>query len=246
VIDNDYRHPVILAKEAATLDLLSDGRIELGLGAGWLAMEYEQAGLPFDPPGVRIGRMEEAIRVLKGLFADGPVDFRGTHYTIAKLDGFPKPVQRPHPPLLIGGAGQRLLGIAGREADIVHLLPRTIATGTLVSDPRDRLARPVAEKVGWLREAAGERFPQIELSLGATIVITDDRRAATERLMRERAWNTVSSEEVWDMPSIFISSVDQIVADMEQRRAELGFSYFIIDDAETDACAPVVARLAGK
>jgi probable F420-dependent oxidoreductase len=245
VIDNDYRHPVVLAKEAATLDLLSDGRFELGLGAGWLQTEYEQAGLLFDPPGVRISRMEEAISVLKGLFADGPLTYSGTHYTVAGLEGYPKPVQRPHPPLLIGGAGKRMLAIAAREADIAHFMPRTIATGTLVSDPRDRLTPCVAEKVAWLRQSAGDRINQIELSLGATIVIADNRRAATEQLIAERQWDGITVAEIWDMPSFFVGSVAQIAADMEQRRETLGFSYFILPDDEMDACAPVVARMAG-
>jgi probable F420-dependent oxidoreductase len=245
VIDNDYRHPVILAKEAATLDLLSGGRFELGLGAGWLQVEYDQAGLPFDPPATRIDRMEEGIVILKGLFADGPVTFTGDHYAISGIEGFPKPAQRPHPPLLMGCAGTRMLGIAAREADIVHLMPRAISTGTLVSDPRDRLTRCVGEKVGRLREAAGDRFGQIELSLGATIVISDDRRAATERLMCEREWENVTVEEVWDMPSVFVGSVDQIGEDMARRREELGFSYFIVTDEEINACAPVVERMAG-
>lgn len=245
VIDNDYRHPVVLAKEAATLDLLSDGRFELGLGAGWLQTEYEQAGLPFDPPTVRISRMEEAIHVLKGLFSGEPLAFAGKHYTIDGLRGYPMPAQRPHPPLLIGGAGKRMLGIAGREADIAHFMPRTIATGTLVSDPRDRLACQVVEKVGWLCEAAGARFDDIELGLGATFVIADDRTSATERLIHERGWEGIVVDEVWDMPSIFVGSLDQIAHDMSERRARLGFSYFTIPDDEMDACSPVVARMAG-
>ncbi len=245
VIDNDYRHPVVLAKEAATLDMLSDGRFELGLGAGWLQSEYEQAGIPFDRAGVRIDRMEEAIRIIKGLFVDGPVRHAGTHYAIDGLEGFPKPAQRPHPPLLIGGAGKRLLGIAAREADIVHIMPRPIAAGTLVSDPRDRLERAVAEKVGWLCEAAGARFGAIELGLGATFVVADDRRAATERLIREMGWTGTTPEDVWDMPSIFVGSVESIADEARQRRERLGFSYFVVQDEAMAACAPVVARLAG-
>lgn len=246
VIDNDYRHPVVLAKEAATLDLLSEGRFELGLGAGWLQVEYDQAGLPFDAAGVRISRMEEAITILKGLFAQGPVTFSGSHYQIRDLEGFPKPVQRPHPPLLIGGAGKKMLAIAAREANIVHLMPRTISTGTLVSDPRDRLTACVAEKIGWLRESAGERFAQLQLSLGATIVVSDARRSATEQLIQREAWQVVSVEDVWDMPSIFVGSLDQIATDMAERRETLGFSYFIVSDNEMDDCADVVARVAGS
>jgi probable F420-dependent oxidoreductase len=246
VIDNDYRHPVVLAKEAATLDLLSGGRFELGLGAGWLQAEYARAGLPFDPAGARIDRMAEAIRVVKGLFADGPVCHRGTSYAIDGLEGYPKPVQRPHPPLLIGGAGRRVLGVAAREADIVHLMPRAISTGTLVSDPRDRLTPAVAEKVGWLREAAGDRFDRMELGLGATFVVADDRRAATDRLIRNLGWDGVTPEEVWDMPSVFVGSIDGIADQLRERRERLGFSYVVVPDDAMETCAPIVARLAGS
>src|SRR5947207_14304512 len=131
VFDNDFRHPVVLAKEVATLDLLSGGRFELGLGAGWKLPEYEWAGIPFNPPGVRIDRLAEAVRVLKGLFADGPLTFSGRHYAIAGLDGQPKPLQRPHPPITIGGGGRRILSLAAREADTVSLIPRALPDGTL-------------------------------------------------------------------------------------------------------------------
>ncbi len=245
VIDNDYRHPVVLAKEVATLDVLSDGRFELGLGAGWLRGEYDQAGIPFDPPGVRVSRMEESIQVLKGLFADGPLTFTGAHYAIAGLDGFPKPVQRPHPPLLVGGGGKRMLGIAGREADIVHLLSRPIANGMLVAEPGDYRTSSVVEKLNHLREAAGDRFAGIELSLMPIVVITDDRRAATERLILEQGWGGVPVEAVWDMPAFFIGSVDQIVAEMRERRESLGFSYLIVTDDQMKECSPIVARLVG-
>ncbi len=128
VFDNDFRHPVMLAKEAATPDVLSDGRLELGVGAGWLKPEYEQAGIPFERACVRIARLEETIRIVKGLFADGPADFAGQYCTITGLEGFPKPAQRPHPPLHIGG-GQRLLSIAAREADSIGFLPKARPDG---------------------------------------------------------------------------------------------------------------------
>src|SRR2546429_9289950 len=123
VFDNDFRHPALLAKEAATLDLLSGGRLELGLGAGWMKPEYDQAGIPFDRASERIDRMKEGVQIIKGLFADGPVDFAGRYYTITDLEGFPKPTQRPHPPIHIGGGGQSLLALAAREADIVGFIP---------------------------------------------------------------------------------------------------------------------------
>src|SRR5215217_5316012 len=183
VIDNVYRHPGVLAKETATLDLLSDGRFELGLGAGWLKAEYGAAGMPFDPAGTRIDRLEEAIGILKGLFTDGPVTFSGKHYTITGLEGYPKPSQRPHPPIMIGGAGKRVLALAAREANIVHFLPSTIATGTLPDNPRDRLSATLEERIAWVREKSGSRFDAIELGPSTTIVIAVDRRAATERLI---------------------------------------------------------------
>ena len=105
VFDNDYKHPAVLAKELATQDVLSGGRVEIGLGAGWMETDYRSIGMAYDRPGVRIDRFEEGIAVIKGAMADGPFSFAGRHYTITDYDGRPKPVQRPHPPLLIGGGG---------------------------------------------------------------------------------------------------------------------------------------------
>ncbi|HET9221523.1 MAG TPA: TIGR03621 family F420-dependent LLM class oxidoreductase [Roseiflexaceae bacterium] len=244
VFDNDYRHPVILAKEAATIDLLSGGRLELGLGAGWLRAEYEQAGLAFDPPGVRISRLEEAIRVIKGLFADEPLNFAGRHYTIATLKGVPQPVQRPHPPILIGAGQKRMLTLAGREADIVGILTTSVASGTLAADSTERLAEAVAQKVEWVRQGAGARFGDLELSLVPTIILTEQRRRRTEQYVRENRWQGISVEQVWEMPAVFVGSVDQIVEDMQARRERYGFSYFVVSDCEMAAAAPIVARLA--
>jgi probable F420-dependent oxidoreductase len=246
VLDNDYRHPVVLAKEAATLDLLSGGRLELGLGAGWLRDEYERAGLPFDPAGVRIGRLEEAIRVLKGLFADGPLSFAGDHYEIANLEGFPKPAQRPHPPLLVGGGGKRILTLAGREADAVGILTTSVGSGTVVDDPAERSSARVAEKVGWVRDGAGERFPEIELSLVPSFIVTDNRRRDTDEFVRQRGWVGVSVEQAWDMPAVFIGSAEQIVEQMLRQREALGFSYYVVSDRDARVMEPVVARLAGR
>src|SRR5215211_8610111 len=157
VLDNDYRHPVVLAKEAATLDLLSEGRFELGIGAGWLRDEYERAGMPFDPPAVRVGRLEESLQVLKGLLAGSALTFKGEHSTVDGIAGFPVPVQRPHPPLMIGAGSRRMLGIAGREADIVGILPKALPDGTISDDLAERTPETLKRKVGWVREAAGDR-----------------------------------------------------------------------------------------
>jgi probable F420-dependent oxidoreductase len=243
VFDNDYRHPVVLAKEAATLDVLSGGRLELGIGAGWLRVEYEQAGIPFDPPGRRIARLEEALRVLKGLFADRPLTFAGEHYRIDGLDGFPKPAQRPHPPILIGGGQRRMLTLAGREADIVGILTSSVRHGTLDADPAERLAGAVDEKVGWVRAGAGTRFDQIELSLIPTVLLTDDRERRAAELLAEHAWPDITIADVLEMPSLFIGTVEQIVDDMQRRCERFGFTYYVVSDQMMEAFAPVVGRL---
>lgn len=246
VFDNDYRHPVMLAKEAATLDLLSAGRFELGIGAGWLRSEYEQAGIAFDPAAVRISRLAESIAVLKGLFAEPPLTFSGSHYAVNSLNGFPKPAQRPHPPILIGAGHKRMLTLAGREADIVGIMTTSVASGEMLDDPLARMPDRLAQQLAWVREGAGERFSAIELSTVPTIHVTDRRRAFTEQWLEERGWSGLSVEQVWDMPAVLIGSVDQICEDLYRCREQLGFSYFLVSDTEAEAIAPIVARLAGK
>lgn len=246
VLDNDYRHPVMLAKEAATLDVLSGGRFELGLGAGWAKTEYQQASLSFDAPGVRVSRLEEALHVIKGLFAPEPLTFSGTYYQIDHLDGFPKPIQRPHPPILLGASGKRMLAIAAREADIVGILNGDFSTGIAIDDPLKRSPEAVTEKIQWIRQAAGERFEQVELSTVIAPILTSDRRREAEHYAGEHGWDAIPSEDVLAMPSIFIGSVDQIVEQMQERRARYGYSYYIVSDADMETTAPIVARLAGS
>ena len=157
VLNVDLRHPAVVAQELASLDVLSGGRLEVAMGAGWNQPEYAAIGLPFDPVPTRVARLAEAVTVLKGCFADGPFSYAGQHYRITDHDGYPKPVQRPHPPLFLGGGGRRTLRLAGREADIVGLAPRP-------GDPRSMTAAATEEKIGWVREAAGERFDVLELN----------------------------------------------------------------------------------
>jgi len=246
VLDNDYRHPVMLAKEAATLDLLSGGRFELGIGCGWLKSEYDQAGMVFDEPGVRVDRLEESIQVLKGLFADGPLTFAGRHYAVSTLEGFPKPAQRPHPPILIGAGSKRMLQLAGREADCVGILAKALPNGTISDDVAERSPAALERKIGWIREAAGDRFHQIELSMVATIMITDDRRSGAEALARERGWDGVPAESILEMSTIFIGTLDQIAEQMRSRRERFGVSYFVVSDDEMETVAPLVAANAGE
>ena len=245
VLSNDYRHPVILAKEIATLDVLSNGRVELGLGAGFSKAEYDGAGLPFDPPGVRVDRFEESIRVLKGLFAEGPLTFCGKHYAITNLDSYPKPAQRPHPPILIGAAGKRMLAIAAREADIIGFQTVSTAHGVMSDDPSGRLAPAVSARVEQVRQIAGARLDRIELSMVATVVLAEERRAAAERFACERGWAGISAEQVLEMPSVFIGSIDRVVDEMRARREQYGISYYVVLDRAVQAVAPIVGRLAG-
>jgi probable F420-dependent oxidoreductase len=246
VIANDYRHPVVLAKEAATLDLLSGGRFELGLGAGFHRAEYEAAGMTFDPPGVRVERLEEAVPLLKRLFTGESATFDGTHYRVRELELFPRSVQRPHPPILIAGAGRRMLALAGREADIIGLQTVSTGEGKLGTEPTERLAESVERKLGWLREAAGSRFDQIELSFFPSFLFTEDRMAAAERYAAARGWYGLPPEQVLAMPALFVGTPDEIAADMVARRARYGVSYFVVSDQDLDLVAPLVARLAGR
>jgi len=244
VLSNDYRHPVVLAKEVATLDVVSGGRFELGLGAGFSRPEYEAAGLPYDPPGVRVSRLAEALQVMKGVFGAAPFTFAGRFYTVTNLESFPKPVQHPHPPILVGAGGRRMLAIAAREADIIGIQTATLTTGRNVPDPSGLLAETVAEKIGWIRQEAGARFDHIELSIVVSIVVTDNRREAAQRLVDARGWGGLSVEKVFEMPSIFIGSVEQIVDEMQRRRERYGISYFVVPDRSLETIAPIVARLA--
>jgi len=243
VFSNDFRHPVVLAKEAATLDVLSGGRFELGLGSGWLREEYDQAGIPFDAPGTRIERMAETVTIVKGLLAGEPVHFTGRHYTIAGLRGTPTPVQRPHPPLVIGGGGQRLLSLAAREASIVSLVPRARRDGGGL-DRGDFGEAAFRQKIERVRAAAGDRFAGLELhTLIQAVVVTDRRTEAAEPLATRFR---MDREAVLESPYVLIGSIDEICAALESRRDRHGISSVTVFDRDLEAFAPGVARLAGR
>ncbi len=247
VFDNDFRHPVMLAKEAATLDVLSEGRLELGMGAGWMKGEYEKAGIPFERAGLRIDKLAESVKILKGLFGEDPVNFAGQHYTINGMEGFPKPVQRPRPPIHIGGGGQRLLSLAAREADIVGFLPRARPDGK-GQNLTDATPEALDEKVGWVRAAAGERFDELELGiLVAQVFTTEEREQAAQFIANTLAAGySVSTEVILQAPYLLIGSIDQICDDLLARRERYGISYISVFENSLEALAPVIARLAGK
>ena len=245
VLDNDYRHPVITAKEAASIDRLSGGRLELGIGAGWMSSDYEQSGIPMDPPGVRIDRLEEALDVLEGLFGPGPFSYQGKHYQISGLDGFPKPVQQPDgPPVLIGGGGQRVLTLAARRADIVGVNPAIRSGRTDPAAARDGAAAVTDQKLEWVRDAAAERYDGIEINmLVFACVVTDDRASVIEAMAPLFG---VAPEVVGDHPHAWVGTVDQICDDLAARRERWDASYLVVQGPEAmNAAAPIVARLAG-
>jgi probable F420-dependent oxidoreductase len=243
VFDNDYRHPIVLAKEAATLDVLSEGRLDFGLGAGWLASDYEQTGIPLDPPGIRIERMAEALQIIKSFFAGGSVSFTGKHYNLDGVEAAPAPVQKPHPPIVLGGGGKRMLQLAGREADIVSVnfnLSEGRINRNLVSTG---MANATDEKMLWIKEAAGERFPAIELSVTVFVAnVTDDRVSVAEAMA---AGLQSEPGEVLQTPHFLIGTVEQIIEDLQARRERFGISYVVVPDDAAVSLAPVVERLTG-
>lgn len=240
---NDYRHPAMLAKETATLDLLSDGRLELGIGAGWMLDDYQQAGLDYDRAGVRIDRMVEGVEILKGLFADGPFSFDGAHYRIDGLEGTPKPVQRPHPPFLIGGGGPRFLRLAGRHADIVGI-NLNLAAGAITPDVGpDATVERYQEKLSWVREGAGDRFEQLELQVRVFMVVVTDQRQATAEAMA--AGLGLTAEQGLASPFALVGNPAQIAEDLRERRERFGLNYVVVGQDVFEDLAPVVSELAG-
>jgi alkanesulfonate monooxygenase SsuD/methylene tetrahydromethanopterin reductase-like flavin-dependent oxidoreductase (luciferase family) len=165
---------------------------------------------------------------------------------VAALERYPKPVQCPRPPILIGGGRRRVLTLAGRVADISGILTTFVATGTVVDDPTERLAASVEEKLAWVREGAGSRYPDIELSLIPTLVLEKDYDRAASELIAAHSWGGVKPSDVLAMPSVFIGSLEEIAEQMEERRARYGFSYYVVSDRQLDRAAPLVARLAGR
>lgn len=244
VLDNDYKHPVVLAKELATMDVLSDGRLEIGIGAGWLRSDYDAAGIAYDRPGVRIDRLVEALAVIKGAMADGAFSFAGEHYTVTDYDGRPQPVQRPHPPILIGGGGPRMLRIAVEHADIVGI-NGSLHEGAVGPEAIASMTGPaVDEKIAVVRSIAGDRLDDIELNIRAFFVsVTDDRPGTVDGVARMIG---VDPAMVADSPFAAIGTTSSITEDLLRRRDELGFSYVIVGAEDVEPFAPVVAALAGR
>lgn len=248
VLDNDLRNPVMMAAEAATLDLVSDGRYELGLGAGWLVPDYTRTGIPFDPPGVRASRLREAVQIVKSFFADGAFSFAGKHYTIEELEGLPKSVQKPHPPILIGAGGPKMLEFAAREADIVSVIMQSRREGGL--DIGDTSASAYEKKIAVLRAAAGERWAHLEINaLIQRFEITDNAAEKFETIAGE--FEMDSADEAANSPHLLVGSFEQIIETLQKRRERWGISYVTLRPRYLDIdvledLGRLTARLTGK
>lgn len=247
VFNNDLRHPVVLAQELATLDRLSDGRLEIGMGAGWNKPEYEGAGIPYDPGTVRIDRLAESMTILKGLFADGPIDFQGRFYRVKGFEELPRPVQRPHPPFFVGGGSPKLLRFAAQNAQIVGIAPRVRPDGT--ADVLGCTLAGSEKKIAIIKEAAGPRFDQLEINTypSFSAKVTDQARPAAREVadrIRRRYAIDFSETDILESPHVFIGSVDSLVEKFQMLRERLGISHIFVG-AEYRDFAPVVERLSG-
>jgi probable F420-dependent oxidoreductase len=256
VLANDFHHPVLVAQAAAALDVLSQGRFELGIGSGWSRFDYDAVGVTLDAPGRRIRRLEEAVALIKRLFTEETTTFSGSFYHVQDARLSPKPIQHPHIPLMIGGGGARALTLAAREADIVSIDPRGTAAGT--KDLATVTEQAIQEQLAWVRAAAGARFDRLELHMLVNVVVTHDRQAGAEQLLR--AWRELppgfftnverTPSELLTSPRYLIGSIDQITEQLLATREQYGISYITALDfpgqtSTIEALSPVVARLAG-
>jgi probable F420-dependent oxidoreductase len=240
----DYRNPVMLAKEVATLDFFSEGRLELGLGAGWLQGEYEAIGVPFDRAGVRIDRFEEVIALLRASFAEGELNIDTPHVHAVGFDAVPKPFTKSGPPIMIGGGAKRILTIAGREADIVSLNFNNSSGKLGAAGIGSSTAELTDQKIQWIKDGAGARFDQIEIEIAAYFTIVTPDGEGTRAKMAPMFGMT--PEVFAEHPNALIGSVDEICDRIVERRERFGISYVSFGASVIDSVIPVVERLAGK
>jgi probable F420-dependent oxidoreductase len=241
VYDNDYRHPVVLARDVAAMDVFSEGRVEFGIGAGWMTSDYDQSGIALDRPGVRIDRMIEAIECMQLLWTQEKASYSGAHYRLDDAMCHPRPHNVGGPPIIVGGGGRKVLGAAAWFASIIGVNPEMTSGVAGVEAAKTAVAERYLERIGWIREAAGDRFASIELQvLGQIERITGDRHTVAAQLAPAFG---LSPDEALEMPIVLVGTVDEICADLVARREIYGFSYIVVHDL--DAFAPVVARLAG-
>jgi probable F420-dependent oxidoreductase len=243
VLDNDFRHPVVLAKEAATLDVVTGGRFEFGLGAGWMTTDYEVSGIPMDKPAVRVARLAESLEIMRAMWRDGSATFDGEHYRVSAAGGTPVPTTPGGPPLVIGGGSKRILTLAGRYADIVSIVPSLSAGYIGPEVAAEGVVEKYADRVRWVREAAGDRAGDLEFqcwTAAVQVVPNGDEVVASLAPLFD-----LTPEQLRAAPLALIGTVEEITETLRKRREELGFSYIVVHEAEMDALAPVIAELAG-
>jgi len=242
VLACDFRHPAVLARELASIDVLSGGRLEIGLGAGYNELDYSRSGIPMDSPGIRVDRLMEHTRVLQQLFADGTTNFVGNHYRITELDGTPKPVTPGGPPIIIAGGGARLLRFAAQHADIIGINPSTKGKGRPTA--QDALPERIDEKVALVRAEAGERFDTLELNAWLSVAeISEDTSTTVDALSGRFG---AARDDVLASPIVLVGSASEVVERLLQRRERWGYSYIVVQGSAARAFAPVVASLRGK
>lgn len=244
LFNNDLRHPVLLAKEMSTLDLISEGRLEVGIGAGWKRTDYDQTGILLERPGARIERLSESIQVVKSLWTTGSCTFSGEYYKIFESVGLPLPFRPSGPPLIVGGGGKKILTLAAMQADIVGINP-SLASGVVGEDLKDTVGpERFKERLDWVREAAGERFSELELQCLTFVAhVSNDSSKWISDLAPEFG---VSPEFAKSIPIVLAGSISEVIETIEERRETYGFSYWVIHQHEMDSFAPVVEALSGK
>ncbi len=244
VLDNDFRHPIVLAKEAATLDVVTGGRFEFGLGAGWMTTDYQQSGIPMDKASVRVARLAESLAIIRALWNDGSATFTGEHYSVSEAPGTPVPTTPGGPPIVIGGGGRRVLSLAGQYADIVSIVPSLAAGYVGPEVAAEAVVEKYTDRVRWASEAAGERAGDLEFQCWTVAVqVVPNAAEVFESLS---ALFALTPEQLRAAPIALIGTVEEIVDTLRKRREELGFSYIVVHEAEMDALAPVIAELAGS
>jgi len=242
VLAVDFRHPAILARELASIDQLSDGRLEVGLGAGYQVNDFRTTGLRMDPPAVRVARLQEYVAVLRGLFADGPFSFSGAHYSIDALDGTPAPARPGGPPILIAGGGRRMLTFAARHADIIGVNPSMPTSARLAESSRDAAPERIDEKFAWIRGAAGDRLNALEFHAWLRVAaVTDDAPAAVAQLAADGGLDIA---DALASPVTLVGSVGEIVERLHERRERWGYSYYTVQQPAAREFVPVLEALA--
>jgi probable F420-dependent oxidoreductase len=243
VLDNDFRHPVVLAKEAATLDVVSGGRFELGLGAGWMRTDYDQSGIPMEPASVRIDRLAESIEIMRSMWQTGQATLSGAHYDVHEAIGSPSPVTPGGPPLLIGGGSRRILTLAGRYAEVVSIVP-SLAAGAIGPEmAAESVVEKYRDRVAWAKEAAGDRADALEFQCWTAVVQVVPNRLEVLESMAPLFGLTPA--QLGAAPIALIGTVEEIMETLHQRRETLGFTNIVVHEAEMDALGPVIAQLAG-